>query len=241
MAQQESFLGVIWETIAAFFVPIHREGHQFVILGTIISLILLWLWSDLGWLCVFVTLFIAFFFRDPERIVPLREGLVLSPADGKIRAIEKGIPPSELELGDEIRTCISISLSIFDVHINRTPVAGQIIRSVYTPGLFLNSDLDKASKDNERWSWVLQTRNDQQIGVVQIAGIIGRRIVSFVSPQQKIGAGERFGMIRFGSRVDIYVPPNHNPLCAVGQRVVAGETVLADLDSEEPEREARMK
>lgn len=232
----------IWETLASYFVPIHREGHKFVAIGALASLLFLWLWSPLGWLFAFATFFVAYFFRDPDRVVLLQDGLILSPADGTIRAIEKKVPPAELQLGTEQLTCISISLSLFDVHINRAPLAGKVVRSIYTPGLFLNADLDKASTDNERWSWVFENRSEStsQVGVVQIAGVVGRRIVSFISENSHIGAGERFGMIRFGSRVDVYLPAGLNPLTAVGQRVVAGETVLSDTAHDILEREARI-
>lgn len=230
----------ILETISSYFVPIHREGHKFVAIGAGVTLILFLISNTLGWLGAILTCFVAYFFRDPDRVIPLRGGLVLSPADGKIRAIEIIAPPEELGLADEPCICISITLSIFDVHINRVPVAGKIVRSVYTPGLFLNPDFDKASRDNERRSLVLQTNSEQLIGVVQIAGIVARRIVNFVEEGASLGTGERFGLIRFGSRVDVYLPPGHNALIAVGQTVLAGETVLADLNSNEPEREARI-
>ncbi len=228
------------ETIASSFVPVHREGHKFIAISALITLLFFWLWIPLGWIGVFLTLYVAYFFRDPDRITLLRDGLVISPADGRVSAVELVVPPKELDLGDELHTRVSVFLSIFDVHINRAPVAGRILRAVYTPGLFLNADLDKASEHNERYSFVIQTRSDVQVGVVQIAGFIARRILTFVGEGHTIGVGERFGLIRFGSRVDVYLPPEHNALVSVGQRAVAGETVLADLKSDEPEREARL-
>ena len=182
---------------------------------------------------------VAYFFRDPPRVTPLRDGLVVSPADGRISAIERVRPPAELGLGDEPRLRISTFLSVFDVHINRAPVAGRIVRSVYVPGSFLNAALDKASEENERRALVIATANGAEIGVVQIAGLIARRIVTFAGEGDSVGIGERFGLIRFGSRVDLYLPPGRGALVSVGQRAVGGETVFADLKSDEPEREAR--
>jgi phosphatidylserine decarboxylase len=164
----------------------------------------------------------------------------LTPADGRVSAIEHLRPPAELALGDVERVRISIFLSVFDVHINRAPVAGQITRSLYIPGSFLNAALDKASEENERRALVIQRLDGLEIGVVQIAGLVARRIVTFVGEGASIGAGERFGLIRFGSRVDVYLPPGQGPLVTVGQRAIGGETVLADLKSNEPEREARL-
>jgi phosphatidylserine decarboxylase len=172
-------------------------------------------------------------------VAPLRDGLIVAPADGRISTIERVRPPAELGLGDEPRVRISTFLSVFDVHINRSPVAGRIARSVHVPGSFLNAALDKASEENERRAIVIATAGGAEIGVVQIAGLIARRIVTFANEGDSLGIGQRFGLIRFGSRVDLYLPPGHGALVAVGQRAVGGETVLADLKSEEPEREAR--
>jgi phosphatidylserine decarboxylase len=174
-------------------------------------------------------------------VTPLRDGLVVAPGDGRIAAIERVRPPAELGLGDEPRLRISIFLSIFDVHINRAPVAGRIVRSVYVPGSFLNAALDKASEENERRALVMATAGGAEVAVVQIAGLIARRIVTFVDEGASVGVGERFGLIRFGSRVDLYLPPGRGTLVAVGQRAVGGETVMADLKSEEAEREARQQ
>jgi phosphatidylserine decarboxylase len=156
-----------------------------------------------------------------------------------VSLIEKVRPPKELGLGDEERVRISVFLSVFDVHVNRAPVSGRIKRSVYVPGAFLNAALDKASEDNERRALVIETTGGTEIGVVQIAGLVARRIVTFSQEGDNVGVGQRFGLIRFGSRVDTFLPPGHGPLVSVGQRAIAGETVLADLKSTEPEREAR--
>jgi len=227
------------DTITDGIVPVHSEGYRFLAIGAGVSLLLFWLWPPLAWIAVLATAYVAYFFRDPPRVTPLREGLVVSPADGRISAIERVRPPAELGLGDEPRLRVSIFLSVFDVHINRTPVAGRITRSVYVPGSFLNAALDKASEENERRALVITTAGGAEIGVVQIAGLIARRIVTFSKEGDSVGIGERFGLIRFGSRVDLYLPPGHGALAAVDQRAVGGETVMADLKSEEPEREAR--
>jgi phosphatidylserine decarboxylase len=218
---------------------VHSEGYKFLAIGAGVSLLLFWLWPPAAWLAVLVTAWIAYFFRDPPRVTPLRDGLIVAPGDGRISAIERVRPPPELGLGDAPRVRISIFLSVFDVHVNRAPVAGRIVRSVYVPGSFLNASLDKASDDNERRALVITTGSGVEIGVVQIAGLIARRIVTFAGEGDSVGIGERFGLIRFGSRVDLYLPPGHGPLVAVGQRAVGGETVFADLKSNEVEREAR--
>jgi phosphatidylserine decarboxylase len=229
------------DTITDGIVPVHSDGYRFLAIGAAASLLLFWLWPPLAWLAVLATAYVAYFFRDPPRVTPLRDGLVVAPADGRISAIERVRPPAELGLGDEPRLRVSIFLSVFDVHINRTPVAGRITRSVYVPGSFLNAALDKASEENERRALVIATAAGAEIGVVQIAGLIARRIVTFAKEGDSVGIGERFGLIRFGSRVDLYLPPGRGALVAVGQRTVGGETVVADLKSDEPEREARVQ
>ncbi|MDX2155358.1 MAG: phosphatidylserine decarboxylase [Hyphomicrobiaceae bacterium] len=229
----------IVDTLLASFAPVHRDGHKFLILAGGLALLFLLIYPPVGWLLVLVALFIAYFFRDPERVTPLREGLVISPGDGRVQLIETVRPPAEIGLDGEERQRISIFLSVFDVHINRTPVAGRIKRSVYVPGAFLNAALDKASEENERRAIVIQQADGTEIAVVQIAGLIARRIVTFKGEGESVGVGERFGLIRFGSRVDLYLPPGRTCLVAVGQTVIGGETVLADLKSSEPEREAR--
>jgi phosphatidylserine decarboxylase len=227
------------DTITDGIVPVHSEGYRFLAIGAGAALLFFWLWPPLAWLIVLATAYVAYFFRDPPRVTPLREGLIVAPADGRISAIEPVRPPAELGLGDTPRVRVSIFLSVFDVHINRAPMAGRITRSVYVPGSFLNAALDKASEENERRALVITSANGTEIGVVQIAGLIARRIVTFAKEGDSVGTGERFGLIRFGSRVDLYLPPGHGALASVGQRAVGGETVIADLKSEEPEREAR--
>ena len=175
-----------------------------------------------------LTVWCALFFRDPVRVTPVREGIVVAPADGRISMITRVLPPAELGLGDRPLQRISIFMSVFNCHVNRSPVAGRIDRIAYRPGKFINAELDKASEDNERNSLVISTANGR-IGVTQIAGLVARRIVSFVREGQTISAGERFGLIRFGSRLDVYLPEGTSPLVAEGQTAVAGETILADF------------
>ena len=235
MSQNHSLL----ETILDSFAPVNADGHKFVANGALVTLALFWLWPPLGWLAAVATAYVAYFFRDPDRVVPMRDGLIVSPADGRVSLIEKVKPPAELGLGTEERVRVSVFLSVLDVHVNRAPIAGKIIRSVYIPGAFLNAALDKASEENERRALVIENPNGVQIGVVQIAGLIARRIVTFSREGENVGAGQRFGLIRFGSRVDTYLPPGRTPLVAVGQLAIGGETILADLKSDEGERETR--
>ncbi len=233
-----TFLSLL-NSIRTFLVPVHRDGLKFLLPVAAAALLFLLLWAPLGWLLTILALYIAYFFRDPDRVTPLRDGLVIAPADGRISGIDEVVPPAELGLGPQRRVRISIFLSVFDVHINRSPVAGRIKRSIYVPGAFLNADLDKASSENERRNLVIETPKGIEIAVVQIAGLIARRIVTFATEGDSVGVGQRFGLIRFGSRVDVYLPPGRRGLVAVGQTAVGGETVLADLDSDEPERDAR--
>jgi phosphatidylserine decarboxylase len=231
----------LFDTISDSIVPVHPDGFKFLAIGAGICLLLFLLWPPVAWLAVLATAWIAYFFRDPPRVTPLRDGLVIAPGDGRVAAIEHVRAPVELGLGEAERVRVSIFLSVFDVHINRAPVAGRIARSIYVPGSFLNAAADKASEENERRGIVIAAADGVEIAVVQIAGLIARRIVTFVQEGDSVGVGERLGLIRFGSRVDLYLPPGHGALVAVGQRAVGGETVLADLKSDEPEREARVQ
>jgi phosphatidylserine decarboxylase len=226
-------------TIRAQLVPVHPQGYPFIGGAALISLVLFWLWTPLGWLATFVTLWCAYFFRDPPRVTPVREGIVVAPADGRINIVTNSAPPKELELGDRLLPRISIFMDIFNCHVNRCPVAGRIERIVYRAGAFLNADLDKASEDNERNAFVIATGR-QRVLVVQIAGLIARRIVTFVREGVELGAGERIGMIRFGSRVDVYLPEGVRPMVAEGQTAIAGETVLADLKATDGVRTFRV-
>jgi phosphatidylserine decarboxylase len=227
-------------SIRSQLVPVNQEGYPFIATFGIASLILMWLWSPLGWLGIVATLWCVYFFRDPPRVTPLREGLVIAPADGRVSRVVNAVPPAELLLGERAVARISIFMSVFDCHVNRSPVTGRIERIAYRAGLFLNADLDKASDDNERNSFLIRTASGARIGVVQIAGLIARRIVPFVRENTAIGAGERIGMIRFGSRVDVYLPDGGRPLVAEGQIAVAGETIIADLHGGDPGRSYRV-
>jgi len=229
----------ILESMRRILVPIHREGYPFILIGLVATILLALLWSPLGWIGGILTVWVCYFFRDPPRVTPIRDGLVVSPADGRVSLITTAVPPVELELPQEPMTRISVFMNVFDCHVNRSPVAGRITQILYTPGLFLNAELDKASEDNERNALVIESAG-VKIGVVQIAGLVARRIVSFVKAGDSLGAGERFGLIRFGSRLDIYVPLSTQVLVGLGQMAVAGETVLADLTANEPARQFRV-
>lgn len=218
----------IANSIRAQIPAIHPEGYPFIGGFALASLVLFWLWSPLGWIGTLLTIWCALFFRDPVRTTPVREGIVVAPADGRISMIVRILPPAELGLGDKPLPRVSIFMSVFNCHVNRSPVAGRIDRVAYRPGKFINAELDKASEDNERNSLVISSANGR-IGVTQIAGLVARRIVCFVREGQMIGAGERFGLIRFGSRLDVYLPEGTVPLVAEGQTAIAGETILADF------------
>ncbi|MEW6436633.1 MAG: phosphatidylserine decarboxylase [Pseudomonadota bacterium] len=225
----------VLESIRKQIPPIHPEGYIFIAIFAVITLVAGWIFDPLFWIGLVLTLWCAYFFRDPVRVTPQGEDLVISPADGTISAVGPAAPPPELGLGPEPMLRISIFMSVFDVHVNRAPMNGRITKIVYRPGVFLNADLDKASEDNERNGLVLDT-SAGRIGVVQIAGLIARRIVCFASQGDSLDAGERFGLIRFGSRVDVYLPHGARALAAIGMRAVAGETILADFDAVAPAR-----
>lgn len=210
-------------------VPMHKEGRKFVAIFAAIAVLLSFIWTPLFWLGAGVTVWCYYFFRDPVRVIPQQGGLVLSPADGIISLIENVIPPPELELGAEPLARVSVFMNVFNCHVNRAPIAGSVTQIAYHHGKFLNASLDKASEHNERNGVTIETSDGVRIGVVQIAGLIARRIVCFVREGDRLEAGHRFGLIRFGSRLDVYLPNGVTPLVAVGQTAVAGETVLADL------------
>src|SRR3981189_3179782 len=218
----------IAKSIRAQIPPIHPEGYPFIGGLSLARLVLLWSLTPLGLIGPWLRVWCALFFRDPVRVTPVRDGLVVAPADGRVSMVTDVMPPAELGLGDKPLPRISIFMSVFNCHVNRSPVAGRIDRIASRPGTFINAELDKASEDNERNSLVISTPNGR-IGVVQIAGLVARRIVSFVREGQSIGAGERFGLIRFGSRLDVYLPEGTKSLVSEGQTAVAGETILADF------------
>src|SRR5258705_2440673 len=228
----------IANSIRAQIPPIHPEGYPFIGGFALASLILFWIWTPLGWIGTVLTIWCALFFRDPVRVTPVREGVVVAPADGRISMVTQVLPPAELGLGDRSLARVWIFMSVFNCHVNRSPVAGRIDRIVYRPGAFLNAELDKASEDNERNSLVISTPNGR-IGVVQIAGLVARRIVSFVREGQSIGAGERFGLIRFGSRLDVYLPEGTQPLVSEGQTAVPGGRILTDFKARDGGRTYR--
>jgi phosphatidylserine decarboxylase len=227
-------------SIRSQFAPIHRDGYAFIGAFALISLILFVIWQPLGWLGVLLTAWCAYFFRDPARVTPSNPHIVVSPADGTVSRVVKVTPPPELDLGDRPLPRVSIFMSVFNCHVNRSPVSGQIEKIVYRAGKFVNADLDKASEDNERNALVIRTPL-ARIGVVQIAGLIARRIVCFVREGAPLQAGERFGLIRFGSRLDVYFPEGVTPLVAEGQTAIAGETVLADLRIQGEDRAFRVQ
>jgi phosphatidylserine decarboxylase len=217
--------------------PIHKDGWRFIAIFAVVTAILWWLWPPLGWLGLLATAWCIYFFRDPWRVSPQRDGLVLSPADGRIIIADEAVPPPELGLGAAPMQRIAIFMSIFDVHVNRAPMAGRVTRMTYTEGKFVNASLDKASEHNERLAIRIVPEDGPDIAFVLIAGLVARRIVCAAYEGQRLAAGERIGLIRFGSRVDVYCPPPYVPLVVPGQRMVAGETALADrLTTEAPRR-----
>ncbi len=229
----------IVNSIRSQLVPINAEGYPFIGAFALVSLILFWIWTPLGWIGTMLTLWCVYFFRDPPRVTPVREGLVVSPADGRVSLVQPAIPPAELGLGNTPLPRVSIFMSVFDCHVNRSPLSGRVERIVYHQGKFFNADLDKASEDNERNALVITTPS-ARIAVVQIAGLVARRILCFVQEGHALTTGERFGMIRFGSRLDVYLPEGTIPLVSIGQTAIAGETVLADLRGQDGDRVYRV-
>ncbi len=216
--------------------PIHPEGWRFVGVFAAVTVLMWMLFKPVGVVCLALTIWCYFFFRDPQRAVPGGENLVLSPADGIVSKITEVVPPKELEMGDEPMTRISIFMSVFSVHVNRAPMAGKITKMFYRPGAFVDVSLDKESENNERQELAMETVTGHKIAFVQIAGLVARRILTFVKEGDQLKAGERFGLIRFGSRLDVYLPKGIAPQVLEGQTAVAGETVLADMTVSGPAR-----
>ena len=214
---------------------IHNEGWKFVGIFAAITALLAMIWQPLGWIGLVLTVWCFYFFRDPERVTPDKPDLVVSPADGTIQMITKVKAPEELGLGDAKFTRVSVFMSVFNVHVNRAPAEGKILKSVYVPGKFLNATLDKASKDNERQILAMKTKGGKTLCFVQIAGLVARRILCEATEGMEYKAGERFGLIRFGSRLDVYLPEGVEPQVCLGQTMVAGETVIADFGSNAPQ------
>ncbi len=217
--------------IDTFIKPMHPEGRKFVAIFAAITLVLFVIEDLLGWIGVGLTIWCYYFFRDPERVVPDDAGLVVSPADGVVSLIGPAVPPRELGLPQEPLTRVSVFMSVFNCHVNRAPVAGKVEKIAYRPGKFLNASMDKASDDNERNSLVIRMEDDRVLTVTQIAGLVARRIVTFTQDGAVLDRGERFGLIRFGSRLDIYLPDGVAPSVKIGQTMIAGETVIADLSA----------
>ena len=222
---------------------IHPEGRKYGVIALAITMIPLLVldWEIIGWPMLLLSLGVFAFFRDPERVVPQAENTIVAPADGLVTLIQSVEPPEEMRIDDGSGTPglqsgpvtrISIFMSVFDVHINRAPISGAVRRVVYVPGKFVNADLDKASEENERQHVLIERADGLMIGFTQIAGLVARRIVPFVKPGDLVAKGQRIGLIRFGSRVDVYLPAGTAPKVLMGQRIVAGETVLAEVGAQ---------
>lgn len=223
----------------SLFLPIriHPEGWRFICIFAALAIALFFVYQPLGWLGMILTGWCAYFFRNPKRITPTQKGLIVSPADGIVCAIKDMAPPQEFGMGHTPRLRISIFLNVFDVHVNRLPIGGKIIKSIYSPGKFLNAALDKASDYNERQSLIIELADHTKVAIVQIAGLIARRILCNVKEGDTVETGAVFGLIRFGSRTDIYLPEGVHPLIIEGQRMIGGETVIADLSTKESAQE----
>ncbi len=226
--------GLATATVKYRMPSVHSEGIKYVVIAAAITVVLFFISSILGWLSVMLTIWVAAFFRDPVRVTPVGEGLIVAPADGLVTMIQEVAPPRELTGGDggipaTPATRVSIFMSVFDVHINRSPIPGRVTRVVYIPGKFVNAELDKASEDNERQHFVVEGQSGVRIAFTQIAGLVARRIVRFAKEGDTVAAGQRIGLIRFGSRVDVYLPAGTAAQVALGQRTLAGETILGRL------------
>jgi phosphatidylserine decarboxylase len=224
-------------TVKWRFPAVHPEGRKYAVgVGAAAALAFLLHWGFLGWILAGLTIWVVSFFRDPVRTTPRGDKLVISPADGLITMIARVPPPPELRspegLPDGEYTRVSIFMSVFDVHINRAPISGRVKRIAYVPGKFVNADLDKASEDNERQHFLIEDGDGVRIGFTQIAGLVARRILSFVREGDVVDVGQRIGLIRFGSRVDVYLPSGTSPRVLLGQRAIAGETVIAEIGSD---------
>ena len=222
-------------------VPIAREGWPFIAIFSVVSLVLYFVYVPLGWVGLVLTLWCIYFFRNPDRVTPEREGLLISPADGIVQMIAEVAPPKELDMGTEPVVRVSVFMNVFDCHVNRIPCDGRIGRLVYVPGQFLNASFDKASEENERQMIRIDLDSGAFVGAVQIAGLVARRIICYLEDDQTVLAGERFGLIRFGSRVDVYLPPSAVSQVVIGQKCISGETIIADLKSDEPARSGEVR
>ena len=217
------------ESLRIVLAPPHPAGRPFIVGGLVVAVVGLLVSLWLVWLGVIFAVFCLYFFRDPERVPPGRANAVLAPADGHVVSVMTAVPPAELDLGDTPRWRVAIFLSVLDVHVNRMPVAGTVTRIAYRHGKFVSANLDKASADNERNALAIRLDDGQDLAVVQIAGLVARRILCDVHEGERVTAGGRFGIIRFGSRTDVYLPHGVTPIVAVGQTMIGGETVIAEL------------
>jgi phosphatidylserine decarboxylase len=224
------------DALSTVLYPINRAGWPFIAGFAVATLIFFALWAPLGWIGLVLTLWCVYFFRDPPRTVPLRKGLMVSPADGRVTMIVPAVPPPELGMGADQMLRISIFLNVFNVHVNRVPIEGAVVKSAYHPGKFLSASMDKASDVNERAAVRLKMADGREIAFVQIAGLVARRIITTLKDGQEVRTGERYGLIRFGSRLDIYLPRDAEPLVIVGQTAIGGETILVDFASSEGAR-----
>ena len=227
--------------LKGFLTPLDRDGWVFLGLFAFVTALLFWLWWPLGWMGVVASAWCAYFFRDPPRVCPTGPNWVLSPADGVVSGVGPAVPPAEIGLGAAPLTRVSVFMNVFNVHVNRSPADGEIAAIGYRKGRFFNASLDKASEFNERNALRVTTTAGPSIGVVQIAGLVARRIRCDAKVGDMVFAGQKFGLIRFGSRVDVYLPVGVTPLVSVGQTMVAGETVLADLQSSGAQRTAVLR
>jgi len=220
-------------------IQVRPEGHLFIVIFALITVVFFNVAQWLGWVGLILVGWSVYFFRDPDRVTPDNSNLVISPADGIIQMVTEASPPSELDMTENPMKRISIFMSVFDCHVNRSPINGNVIKDAYRPGKFLNATLDKASESNERRSLTIRTESGTEIAVVQIAGLIARRIISWTDKGRKLEAGERYGMIRFGSRLDVYLPLKSKILVLTGQRSIAGETPIAKLEEENDDKKAQ--
>ncbi|MGL4238132.1 phosphatidylserine decarboxylase [Tabrizicola sp.] len=227
--------------LETFLKPMHREGYKFVAAFAVVTALLFWIWDPLGWIGVGLTVWCYYFFRDPKRAVPENAGLLVSPADGVVSLIERAVPPADLGLGPEALVRVSVFMSVFNCHVNRAPIAGRITAVAYRPGKFFNASLDKASDENERNALAIEIADGRKIAVVQIAGLVARRIMCWKKLGDTVRTGERFGLIRFGSRLDVYLPEGVHPQVALGQTMIGGETVIALIGQDAPARAARVE
>jgi len=207
--------------------PIHKEGHIFVAIFFVVSILLFYVWEPAAWVGLIVSVWCIYFFRDPDRIIPDEKGVLVSPADGTVCAVSEAPAPAELGMGSDPRTRITIFLSVFNVHVNRVPAAGEITATTYVPGKFLNAAADNASEENERQLIRMQTEDGHDIAFAQIAGLVARRILCDVKKGDTVARGDRFGLIRFGSRTDIYLDKGQHATVKVGQTMIGGETIIA--------------